>query len=153
MNDEKTIFQGSSLSPNMEDYMEAIVVLSEKHRVVRVKDIAQSLSIKMPSVTAALNKLKEQRLIDYEKYGFVELTEKGKEIAERIYFRHRALMEFFNDVLMLDAETSELQACKVEHLLSPEAFQKLYNLLKFVKTEKEAGREWTRRIEELMRTL
>jgi DtxR family transcriptional regulator, Mn-dependent transcriptional regulator len=153
MNNEKTIFQGSSLSPNMEDYMEAIVVLSEKHRVVRVKDIAQSLSIKMPSVTAALNKLKEQQLIDYEKYGFVELTEKGKEIAERIYFRHRALMEFFSDVTMLDAETAEMQACKVEHLLSPEAFLKLYSLLKFVKTEREAGREWTRRLEDLMRTL
>ncbi|MBN1531846.1 MAG: metal-dependent transcriptional regulator [Spirochaetes bacterium] len=153
MNDENAIFQSSSLSPNMEDYMEAIVVLSEKHRVVRVKDIAQSLNIKMPSVTAALNKLKDQKLIDYEKYGFVELTEKGKEIAERIYFRHRSLMEFFSDVLMLEAEMAEMQACKVEHLLSPEAFLKLYNLLKFVKTEREAGREWTRRIDELMRSL
>ncbi len=153
MKTNDTIFQGSCLSSNMEDYMEAIVVLSAKHRVVRVKDIAQSLNIKMPSVTAALNKLKEQQLVEYEKYGFVELTEKGKEIAERIYFRHKALMEFFTDILMLDDATADQEACKVEHALSPELFQKIYNLLKFIKSEEEDGQDWTVRLRGIMNKL
>ena len=61
------LYSSTDLTPNMEDYIEKIAFLSETNRVVRVRDIAAILKIKMPSVTAALNKLKEQGLIEYEK--------------------------------------------------------------------------------------
>jgi len=153
MSEKQEIFQGSDLTSHMEDYLESIIVLSGKHRVVRVKDIAQNLNIKMPSVTAALNKLKEMELIEYEKYGFIELTEKGKDIAERIYFRHRSLTDFFFQVLMLDRESADLEACKVEHSLSPEAFQKIYLLFQFIQTEEADGKEWTQALKKIMREL
>jgi DtxR family Mn-dependent transcriptional regulator len=144
MKENKELFQGSHLTSHMEDYLEAIIMLSEKLRVVRVKDIAKSLDIKMPSVTAALNKLKEMGYIDYEKYGFIELTGQGKEIAERIYFRHRSLSDFFSQVLLLGHEEAEIEACKVEHALSPEVFRKLYRLFRYIQTEETEGNEWVK---------
>ena len=63
----------TGLTANMEDYMENIALLLNENDVVRVKDIAQKLNITMPSVTAALQKLKEKGLVDYEKYGHVQL--------------------------------------------------------------------------------
>ncbi len=71
----EVFFESTDLSANMEDYMETISLLSSRNRVVRVKDIAKTLKITMPSVTAALNKLREKDLIYYEKYGFIELTD------------------------------------------------------------------------------
>ncbi len=100
----------TGLTPHMEDYMEAIVMLSASNRVVRVKDIAKKLDIKMPSVSAALAKLKEMDLIDYEKYGYIELTEKGEEIADRVFKRHTFLTDFFETVLQIDAAAADGEA-------------------------------------------
>ena len=62
----------------MEDYLEAIFTLSEEKRIVRVKDIAQRLGVKMPTVTNMLKTLGQQGFIDYEKYEYLELTKKGR---------------------------------------------------------------------------
>ncbi len=140
------LYRETGLTSNMEDYMEAIAMLSEEHRVVRVKDIAKKLSIKMPSVTAALNKLRDLGLIDYEKYGFIELTGKGKTIAESIYSRHRCLTEYYHVVLNLDLKTAEREACKVEHDLSPETCKQIHKLLHFYKTEEKRKSDWVNRL-------
>ena len=84
-------FESTDLSANMEDYMETIALLASRHRVVRVKDIARALKITMPSVTAALGKLREKGLIHYEKYGFIELTDRGRRVAELVYRKHSFL--------------------------------------------------------------
>lgn len=141
-----TKYIATGLSSNMEDYMEAIAHLAEENKVVRVKDIAKYLDIKMPSVSSALNKLKEMNLIDYEKYGYIELTKKGKEIADNICKRHVCLSEFFETVLSLDSETADTEACKAEHDLSPEAFHKLHIFLDFWKEEEKDSKEWITRL-------
>jgi len=68
------------LTPAMEDYLEAIFNLSKEKRVVRVKDIAKRLDVKMPTVTSMLKTLSKRELIDYEKYEYLELTKKGCEV-------------------------------------------------------------------------
>ncbi len=140
------LYRETGLTSNMEDYMEAIAMLSEENRVVRVKDIAKKLSIKMPSVTAALNKLRDMGLIDYEKYGFIELTGKGKTVADSIYSRHKCLSEYYQLLLNLDKDSADREACKVEHDLSPETCIQIHKLLHFYKNEEKKKSDWVKRL-------
>ncbi|HOO73272.1 MAG TPA: metal-dependent transcriptional regulator [Spirochaetota bacterium] len=141
----------TGLTSNMEDYIETIWLLSKEKKVVRVKDIAGSLEIKMPSVTAALNKLKEMELIEYEKYGFIELTEKGKTAAQKVYGRHSCLRDFFHKVLQIDLDQANADACRVEHVLSPDACSRLSSFLDFYSGEQKKESKWVHKLETLMK--
>ena len=145
------LYANTDLTPNMEDYIETIALLSEGNRVVRVRDIAAVLKIKMPSVTAALNKLKEQELIEYEKYGYIELTPLGETIAERVLSRHLCLKEFFFRILKLPEARAEEEACRIEHHISPETCKKIHKLLICYKTGEETHKEWVRELENAMK--
>ena len=147
----KYSYRDTGLTPHMEDYMEAIVVLSASNRVVRVKDIAKKLDIKMPSVSAALAKLKEMDLIDYEKYGYIELTEKGQEIADRVFKRHTFLTDFFTSVLQLEDAAADEEACKVEHALAPQTCSRIHRLLDFYKSEESSQGEWIARLKKALK--
>lgn len=147
----KYSYRDTGLTPHMEDYMEAIVMLSASNKVVRVKDIAKKLDIKMPSVSAALAKLKEMDLIDYEKYGYIELTEKGQEIADRVFKRHTFLTDFFTSVLQIDVAAADEEACKVEHALAPHTCSRIHRLLDFYKTEESDQSEWIARLKKALK--
>ena len=147
----KYSYRDTGLTSHMEDYVEAIVVLSSTNRVVRVKDIASKLNIKMPSVSAALAKLKEMDLIDYEKYGYVELTEKGQDLAGRVLKRHNCLIDFFANVLQVDQESADCEACKVEHVLAPDTCSQIHKFLDFYKEEESAGSEWVARLKKALK--
>lgn len=138
---EEGFFSDSGLSPNMEDYLETISVLGKKNRVVRVKDIAKKLKVKMPSVTSALQKLKERGLIDYEKYGYVDLTEEGAKLAERVYSRHSCLADFFENVLRISKHEADAEACRVEHHLSPQSCRQLKRLVEYMNSDETNG-QW-----------
>lgn len=145
------LYGNTDLTPNMEDYIEKIAFLSETNRVVRVRDIAAILKIKMPSVTAALNKLKEQGLIEYEKYGYIELTSRGGIIAKRVISRHLCLKEFFFNVLKLPEEKAEDEACRIEHHISPETCKRIHKLLIYYKSDEDKHRDWIRELEDAMK--
>ena len=136
------LYASTNLSSHMEDYIEAIAVLSQHNKVVRVKDIAALLKIKMPSVTAALDKLKELGLIDYEKYGYIELTESGNIISDRVISKHLCLKEFFSKILNLSEEQAEAEACKIEHHITPETCKRIHKLLVYINTKESIKEEW-----------
>lgn len=138
---EEGFFNDSGLTPNMEDYLETISVLAKKNRVVRVKDIAKKLKVKMPSVTSALQKLKERGLIDYEKYGYVDLTEEGIKLADRVYSRHSCLADFFENVLKIGKKEADAEACRVEHHLSPQSCRQLKRLVEYMNSDATDG-QW-----------
>ena len=118
------------ITPTMEDYLEAIGQLGKKDEVVRVKSIAHQLNVKMPSVTEALKVLAKDGLIRHEKYGYVELTQKGNRIAKEIYSRHQTLFKFLNQILRIDPRAAEEDACKMEHTISSTALKKLIEFTK-----------------------
>lgn len=144
------LFEDTSLSSNMEDYLEMIEILSRTKKVVRVNDIAKSLNIKMPSVTAALQKLEDMGLINYERYGYIDLTGKGKKIAEDIYSRHTFLAEFFHDVLKINIKRAGDVACRIEHYLTPEACKQIYKFLEFYKSENKKDEQWISNLNEVL---
>jgi DtxR family Mn-dependent transcriptional regulator len=147
----KYSYRDTGLTSHMEDYVEAIFMLAANNKVVRVKDIAKKLNIKMPSVSAALARLKEMELIDYEKYGYVELTERGIELADRVLKRHNCLIDFFANVLQVDHGAAEGEACRVEHDLEPDTCSQLHKFLDFYKAEESAGSEWIQRMKKALK--
>jgi Mn-dependent DtxR family transcriptional regulator len=113
-----------------EDYLEAILMIKEKKGAVRSIDIADELGYSKASVSIAMKKLRENGYINMDKGGAITLLKPGKEIAERIYERHKVLTRIFEH-LGVDHDTAAKDACKVEHDLSPETFRALK---KFSKT-------------------
>ena len=107
-----------------ENYLEAILSLHERHGLVRSIDIANELHFSKPSVSVAMKKLRESGYIEMDKDGFISLLPSGEEIARRIYERHKLLTQFFIR-LGVDPEVAAEDACKVEHDLSEETFQKM----------------------------
>ena len=105
-----------------ENYLETILILSQKLPVVRAVDIANELGFKKSSVSIAMKNLREKGNITVSDAGFITLTESGKQIAEMIYERHELLSECLVK-LGVDREIASEDACRIEHVISPESFQ------------------------------
>lgn len=109
-----------------EDYLEAMLVMQERHGYIRSIDIATELNVTKPSVSYATKRLRESGYITMDKEGLITLTEKGLEIAESMYERHRLLTQFFVR-LGIQEDVAREDACKIEHDLSEETFQAIKN--------------------------
>ena len=107
-----------------EDYLEAILVIEKQRSAVRSIDIANRLGFSKPSVSIAMKNLRENGYIQMAKEGWIELTDSGREIAERIYERHRLLSEWLMR-LGVPEEIAVKDACRIEHDISSETFEKL----------------------------
>ena len=121
------------LSPSKEDYLKAIFVLGLRGQPVRIKDLANYLAVKPPSVVAAIKKLAREGLVHHEPYGRIELTDQGLKIAKEIHSRYRAVVEFLSYLLGLDEKTAERDACRIEHSLSTQAIDQIIKFLQFLK--------------------
>lgn len=122
-----------SLSKSLEDYLEAIYGLKLKSRVARVKDIAQSMGVRMPSVTEAISSLASRGLVKHKPYEDVELTDDGLERAREITHRHSAVKDFLVNVLGLSEEDAESEACGIEHAIRPETLDRLIKFADFAR--------------------
>ena len=111
-----------------EDYLEAILVLQKKSGMVRSVDVARFMGVSKPSVCVAVSTLKDGGFLTMDEGHFLHLTDVGREVAEKIYERHR----FFTEQLIaagVDPEMAERDACRIEHVISNESFQKLKDAL------------------------
>ena len=107
-----------------EDYLEAILVLHKKMGMVRSVDVARHMEVSKPSVCVAVNTLKEGGFLTMDENHFLHLTDVGREVAEQICERHC----FFTERLIalgVDPKTAEADACRIEHVISTESFERL----------------------------
>ena len=111
-----------------ENYLETILILSKSHPVVRSVDIATELDFKKPSVSVAMKKLRQSNHIQVSPEGYITLTESGREIAERIYERHRFLSSWLAHI-GVDPEIAAQDACRMEHVISAESFEAIKKFL------------------------
>lgn len=107
-----------------EDYLEAILVLQEKKGQVHAIDIAHHMEFSKPSVSRAMKLLREDGDVTVSPQGAIELTGKGREIAERIYERHQLLTRWLTTLGVSAAQAAE-DACRIEHDISAETFARL----------------------------
>lgn len=120
-----------------EDYLEAILILEQKRGYVRSSDVAEQINVTKPSVTNATRLLREGGFLTMDEEKLIHLTELGREVAESIYERHCILTEGLI-YLGVDPETAEQDACRIEHDLSRQSFEKLKEYWeRFVKVKKE----------------
>ena len=110
-----------SIQESGEMYLESILVLSGKGPV-RSIDICEYMNYSKPSVSRAVGILKKDGYISVDKGGYIELTESGKEIAQKIYDRHKLITDLL-EMLGVDKETASEDACKIEHHLSDKSFE------------------------------
>ncbi|MDR1587020.1 MAG: metal-dependent transcriptional regulator [Treponema sp.] len=120
------------MTQSLEDYLEMVSFLSDEGEV-RITDIATRLGVSKPSVLTALRTLEEQGLLEHERYRTVSLTQKGAVQAAEIRDRHSFLTSFLRDVVGVNAEVAEKDACKMEHLLSEETLKKMKVLARTIK--------------------
>ena len=107
-----------------EDYLEAVLVLQKEKGMVRSVDLARHMGFSKPSISHAVGVLKNGGFLTVDEDGYLHLTEDGREVAEKIYERH----QFFTEQLVavgVDREPAERDACRIEHAISEETFQKL----------------------------
>lgn len=104
-----------------ENYLETILILSKKKPVVRSVDIADELGFKKSSVSVAMKNLREKNHITVTPEGYIYLTKSGQKIADMIYERHEFLSSWLIS-LGVDPETATSDACRIEHVISPESF-------------------------------
>lgn len=116
-----------------ENYLEMIYVLSNETGYVRSVDIAHALSFSKPSVSRAMSILKKAGHIKMDSEGQIELTSSGRRIAESIYNRHRLLTDYLV-ALGVDNDTAAADACRMEHVISQETFEKIEAHIKSIKS-------------------
>ena len=107
-----------------EDYLENILILRERNGNVRSIDIVNEMNYSKPSISIAMKKLRTEGLVEMDLSGFITLTSKGEEIAQRIYKRHRLLKK----VLMaigVEEETAAEEACRIEHDINDDTYNKI----------------------------
>jgi Mn-dependent DtxR family transcriptional regulator len=130
------VADSSKPSQSAEDYLERIQELIQEKGYARMVDIASSLNVRQASVTSMVQKLADLGYVNYVKYRGLVLTDKGREVADRIQRRHETLTRFFS-LLGLDSETQQLDIEGIEHHLSAETVDCLAALAEFFEQNPE----------------
>lgn len=112
------------IQESAENYLETILMLCQNGQPVRSIDIVNELGFSKPSVSVAMKKLRENGYIHVDNDGHITLTDAGREIAEKMYERHTLLSSFLIK-LGVDEHTAVEDACRIEHVISSETFEKL----------------------------
>ncbi len=129
MADENT--SSTNVTSTIEDYLESVLFLCEEKGFAKVTEIANDLNISKASVTEMLSKLKNQGFVNFEKYGTITLTKKGKTIALKIKDRH-VLLESFLSLIGVKQEIASKDCCVMEHDLSKETINRLKDFYSFL---------------------
>jgi len=132
----------SPVSASAQDYLEAIFRITNRHRVARSRDIAQALGVTKSSVTTALKQLSASGLVNYDPYSYVTLTRAGEQIGRSVEARHRFLAQFLETVLGVDPERADQNACRIEHVLDEEVYNKLTAFARFLEAERISSATW-----------
>ena len=115
----------TTLTPCLEDYIEAIFNISNEKQIARSKDIKKALQVHGATVTGALQALSEKGMINYTPYEVITLTPKGYKIAQTIAKRHEILKDFLVNTLGIESFEAEKVACGMEHSLTPTVTMRL----------------------------
>ena len=124
------------LTASLEDYLEVICNCTNDGKVVRAIDISKELKVSRASVTEALKKLASKGFVNYGRYDTLSLTEQGKDIGQQVISKHHVLQTFFEQVLGLDTKEASENACRIEHVITENAFNKF---ISFVEKQRVEG--------------
>lgn len=119
-----------SISASLEDYLEVIYEIIDEKQGVKAVEISRRLGVGRSSVTDALKALAEKKLVNYGRYDVISLTPEGQKLAQEVIVKHSVLYDFFINVLKLSPDEADKNACRIEHVISEEAFEGFNNFMK-----------------------
>ena len=117
------------LQESGEMYLETILILTQKSRNVRSIDVCEEMGFSKPSVSRAIGLLKNGGYVEVDSDGYLSLTDLGREVAIKVYDRHKILTEFLVS-LGVGEETASNDACKIEHCISDESLEAIKKSIK-----------------------
>ncbi len=129
------------LTPSQQDYLEAVLTLSERNRVVRVTDIARILRVRLPTVTRAVHQLTKLGYLHQVERGPVQITQRGQAVAAALSHLHRDLIDFLVGVLGVPRHVARRDAGRMEHSLSAVSAQRLHEFLLYLTGRKKGFRQ------------
>ncbi len=118
-----------NMTSSLEDYLEAVFIISKQKTSVRLTDIAEFLGVSKPSVNRAINTLTQNGYLEHVTYGDIIITPQGESYAANVLRRHKLIKQFLIDTLGVDEKTAENDACQMEHVMSSSTIDKLYDYL------------------------
>ena len=121
------------ITKGLEDYIEFIYNKISNKENVKAIDIAKHFEISRSSVSEALIRLADMNLIIYEGRNGIQITQEGEKTAEKIIKKHKILFEFFNNILGIEDEISNENACKIEHVIDDDVIKKIFLFTSFCK--------------------
>ncbi len=130
--DHTQITEHKARSITVEEYIEVIFILQQKHGHVHTNDLASELGIAPPSVTEMIQKMADMKLLNYTPYRGVTLTKEGEKIARELLKTHKTLAEFL-EIIGVDRKNAESDACQIEHHVSSSTVKQLNRFVEFVR--------------------
>ena len=121
---------GQKLTPAMEDYLKNIFILEQENRVARVSDISRRMNVRKASVVSAVLLLSKLEMLSHEKYGFITLTDKGRQEGMALKKKYAALYDMFVKDMEMEPERAALEACAAEHALSADTVSRIRAIAK-----------------------
>lgn len=118
------------MTKSLEDYIEAAYLVEKERGAVRLKEVAKRVCVELPSASQAMKRLAEEGMVSYEKYGLINLTEKGRRAGDSVYGKHKVLFEFLTQILGVDEKRASEEACSMEHCLSKDTVNKIADFIK-----------------------
>ena len=137
------------LTESQEDYLEEIYLQVLRNGSAKVTDISNNLNVKKASVSGALNTLQKRGLINYAPYSQITLTLTGEHQAQKILQRHNTMTKFFIEVLGLTEKESVENACRIEHAMSEELFEKAIKFYEIIRDFSEKNEDFKKSLESL----
>lgn len=137
------------LSQSQEDYLETIYLEVTKNGYAKVTDIANILEVKKASVTGALSVLCEKGLINYAPYSPITLTKSGETMAKQILIKHEVMTNFFKNILNLNDKEATENACRMEHIMTEELFDRIHKFSHFIHEYSSSNKEFKNKMQNL----
>jgi DtxR family Mn-dependent transcriptional regulator len=138
------------LTARVEDYLEAVLDIEMSGEIATVTQLANSLGVTKATVTAALKRLKQENLLEHERYGDVILTEIGRQKALSVYRRHEFLTDFFVRILGFSRERAQRVSCVMEHEIDEQTERRLAAFTDAMVQAERGNEEWLRKLQELL---
>ncbi len=139
------------LSASLENYLEVIASLTMVDGYALSNDIAEKMEVKRSSVTVALRNLADFDLITYKKYKPITLTAKGKEVADKIIYKHKNIKTFLKDLLGVEESIADKVACEMEHIIGSDVADRFVAFTKYIKSCPKSTEKWLENFEAFYR--
>jgi len=142
-------FKANEISHSMAHYLVTLHDLHAGRGYARVSDVARELDVRKGTVSVQMRHLKEKGFVVEDENRFLQLTETGKTVARQVIYNRGTIVQFLHKVLEIDREAAEIDACKIEHLLSPEAGHQILALVQLLLSEDPSAKAFLKKLKKL----